>query len=75
MGEYRLLGDYRGGSDMRVGSMVKLRIVKFDDKEVYRANENVGVVIDYNGDIAKVRWVDTEKTTSHLALMLEILCE
>ena len=60
---------------MRVGSMVRLRIVKFDNKEFWRANENVGVVVDYNGDIAKVRWVDTEKTTSHLALMLEVLCE
>ena len=60
---------------MKIGSIVKIRIVKFDDKEVHRVNENVGVVVDYDGDIAKVRWVDTEKTTSHLGLMLEVLCE
>mgnify|MGYP005660045851 CR=1 FL=1 len=59
---------------MKIGSIVKIRIVKFDDKEVHRVNENVGVVVDYDGDIAKVRWVDTEKTTSHLGLMLEVLC-
>ena len=60
---------------MKIGSIVKIRIVKFDDKETHRVNENVGVVVDYDGDIAKVRWVDTEKTTSHLGLMLEVLCE
>ena len=60
---------------MQVGSIVRLRIVKFDDKEVHRANKNVGIIVDYDGDIAKVRWVDTEKTTSHLALMLEVVCK
>tara|TARA_Y100000592_G_scaffold89694_1_gene147259 strand:+ start:507 stop:689 length:183 start_codon:yes stop_codon:yes gene_type:complete len=60
---------------MKIGSIVRLRIVMLDDKEVYRTNKNVGVVVDYDGDIAKVRWVDTEKTTSHLALMLEVLCK
>jgi len=60
---------------MKIGSIVKIRIVKFDNKEFWRANENVGIVVDYDGDIAKVRWVDTEKTTSHLGLMLEVLCE
>ena len=60
---------------MRVGSLVRLRIVKIDDKKMHRVNENVGVVVDYDGDIAKVRWVDTEKTTSQLGLMLEVVCE
>jgi len=60
---------------MRVGSLVRLRIVKIDDKEMHRVNENVGIVVDYDGDIAKVRWVDTEKTTSQLGLMLEVVCE
>tara|TARA_A200000159_G_C7034361_1_gene219369 strand:- start:8 stop:190 length:183 start_codon:yes stop_codon:yes gene_type:complete len=60
---------------MQVGSIVKLRIVKLDGKEVHRANESVGIVVDYDGDIAKIRWVDTEKTTSHLGLMLEVLCK
>ncbi len=60
---------------MQVGSIVKLRIVKIGDKEMHRANESVGIVVDYDGDIAKIRWVDTEKTTSHLGLMLEVLCK
>jgi hypothetical protein len=42
---------------------------------MHRVNENVGIVVDYDGDIAKVRWVDTEKTTSQLGLMLEVLCK
>lgn len=60
---------------MRIGSLVRLRIVKIDDKEMHRVNENVGIVVDYDGDIAIVRWVDTEKTTSQLGLMLEVLCK
>ena len=60
---------------MKVGSLVRLRIVKLDDKKIHRANKNVGIIVDYDGDIAKVRWVDTEKTTSHLALMLEVVCK
>ncbi len=60
---------------MKIGSLVRLRIVMLDDNEFWRANENVGIVVDYDGDIAKVRWIDTEKTTSHLDIMLEVLCK
>ena len=67
MGErYRLLGDYRGGSDMRVGSLVK-------NKEY----DYVGVVtyIDLMQDSYLVRWVDIDVYDYYSACELEVLCE
>ena len=74
MGEgHRLLGDYRGGSDMRVGSLVK-----------FVGSNHVGVVVGYwLHDVSEeehllVRWIIgkfTGDTDAIPVLDLEVLCE
>ena len=66
MGEHRLLGDYRAGSDMRVGSLVKN--IEYD---------YVGVVtyVDLMQDSYLVRWADFDVYDYYSACELEVLCE
>ena len=63
---YRVLGAYRGGSDMRVGSLVK-------NKEY----DYVGVVtyVDLMQDSYLVRWADLDVYDYYSACELEVLCE
>ena len=68
MGKYRLLGDYRGGSDMRVGSLVKVR---------YRSDwVKIGVItsIGSPNPIAQMLWLNGEKGAIHTKY-LEVICE
>ena len=70
MGErYRLLGGYRGGSDMRVGSLVKVR---------YRGSRTakIGVItsIGSPNPIAQMLWTNGEKGAIHTK-WLEVVCE
>ena len=70
MGEgHRLLGDYRGGSDMRVGSLVKVR---YRDKRIAK----IGVItsIGSPNPIAQMLWLNGEKGAIHTK-WLEVLCE
>ena len=59
MGKCRLLGGYRGGGDMRVGSLVKTTY----------PNTKVGIVIAIDPDLVKCcfGWVYKDH--------LEVLCE
>ena len=69
MGEgHRLLGDYRGGGDMRVGSLVKVR-------DLYRV-EKIGVIISIGSPnpVAQTLWLNGEKGAIHTK-WLEVICE
>ncbi len=68
MGEgHRLLGDYRGGSDMRVGSLVKNIEYGY-----------IGVITDVNSCFCStylIRWADCDVYDYWSACELEVLCE
>ena len=67
MGErHRLLGGYRGGSDMRVGSLVKNKVYGY-----------VGVVtyVYFLHDSYLIRWADFDVYDYYSACELEVLCE
>ena len=70
MGEgHRLLGDYRGGSDMRVGSLVTSRF-----------HHSMGVVllvdIHFGEEWVHVKWIkDTSLDPFQYTHDLEVLCK
>ena len=66
MGKYRLLGDYRAGGDMRVGSLVK-----------HIEHECIGVVVDINvvlKDVCGVCWIGDLYWDFTTICELEVLC-
>ena len=70
MGEgHRLLGDYRGGGDMRVGSLVKVR---YRDKRI----DKIGVItsIGSPNPVAQILWLNGEEGAIHTK-WLEVLCK
>ncbi len=72
MGErHRLLGDYRGGGDMRVGSLVMWVTKNADDCDL-------GVVSDIADKYITVHWCDgttIEHIKDVVSNSLEVLCE
>ena len=65
---HRLLGDYRGSSDMRVGTLVKI---------VYRSDwVKIGVItsIGSPNPIAKVLWADGKTSVVHTK-WLGVVCK
>ena len=62
---YRLLGDYRGGSAMRVGSLVKNKEYGY-----------IGVITDdYGHGRYLVRWADFDVYDYWSTCELEVICE
>ena len=69
MGKYRLLGDYRAGGDMRVGTLVKNKIY-----------HSMGVVLlvdmHFGEEWAHVKWInDIHLDPFQHTHDLEVLCE
>ena len=69
MGErHRLLGDYRGGSDMRVGSLVKAK---------HWSDQYIAIIVSIRQStgICKVMLVDGDYMFDQLIRDLEVICE
>jgi hypothetical protein len=70
MGEgHRVLGDYRGGSDMRLGSLVKH--IEFEYTGVVTKQDKSS----FNGDRWLVQWCDHVRLWWCSACELEVICK